>query len=126
MTTPTTPTFPDFPLHLGGHGATAVTDGPGHLRDLIEQLLFTGPGERVNRPGFGSGLLQLLFLPNSEPLAAATQAAVTGALAQWLGDRIQVRGVEVVANDATLEVTVRYTDLDTGQAQVETFSRGAP
>ena len=65
-----------------------------HIRDLIEQVLFTAPGERVNRPNFGSGLLQLVFAPNSDELAAATQFLVQGALQQWLGDLIQVEGVE--------------------------------
>jgi len=81
----------DFPFRLDGRGRTATSDRAGHLRDLIEQLLFTAPGERVNRPSFGTGLLQLVFLPNSEPLAAATQAAVQGALGQLLGDLIEVK-----------------------------------
>ena len=49
-------------------------------------MLFTAPGERVNRPDFGSGLLQLVFAPNSDELAGATQFLVQGALQQWLGD----------------------------------------
>ncbi len=116
----------DYPLHLDGHGRTAVTAADDHVRDLIEQLLFTAPGERVNRPTFGTGLLQLVFLPNSEPLAAATQAAVLGALTQWLGDRIDVRGVEVVAEDSVLHVTVRYAVSRTGQEEVAVFTRAVP
>ncbi len=58
----------DFPFHFDNRGRTADTDPDGHIRDLIEQVLFTAPGERLNRPTFGSGLKQLLFQPNSEEL----------------------------------------------------------
>jgi uncharacterized protein len=122
----TAPFFPDFPLHLDGRGHTATTDPDGHVRDLVEQLLFTAPGERVNRPTFGTGLLQLVFLPNSEPLAAATQAAVQGALAQWLGDVVAVEDVTVEADDEVLRVTVRYLVRRTQQRQVASFTRSVP
>jgi uncharacterized protein len=116
----------DFPFRLDGRGRTATTDGAGHLRDLIEQLLFTTPGERVNRPSFGTGLLQLVFLPNSEPLAAATQAAIQGALSQWLGDQVDVKEVTVEAEEALLRVTVRYLERRTQQLQVASFTRSVP
>lgn len=116
----------DFPFRLEPSGRTATTDPDGHVRDLVEQLLFTAPGERVNRPGFGTGLLQLLFLPNSEPLAAATQAAVRGALGQWLGDLVAVADVEVTADDAVLRVTVRYTVRRSQRQQVASFTRSVP
>lgn len=113
----------DFPLRIDGRGHTAAADIDGHVRDLVEQLLFTAPGERVNRPSFGSGLLQLVFLPNSEPLAAATQAAVQGALSQWLGDVIAVKDVEVDAVDAVLRVTVQYVVRRDQSAHEATFTR---
>lgn len=113
----------DFPFHLDGRGRTAATGADDHVRDMIEQLLFTAPGERVNRPTFGTGLLQLLFAPNSPELAAATQFLVQGALQQWLGDLIAVESVEVESDDATLTVRVRYTVLQTGQSQAAQFSR---
>jgi uncharacterized protein len=116
----------DYPFRLEPSGRTATTDPDGHIRDMVEQLLFTAPGERVNRPGFGTGLLQLLFLPNSEPLAAATQAAVRGALGQWLGDLVAVEDVEVTADDAVLRVTVRYTVRRSQRQQVATFTRSVP
>jgi uncharacterized protein len=115
-----------FPLQVGSLGRTGAADPERHLRDLIEQLLFTAPGERVNRPGFGTPLVQLLFLPNAEPLAAATRAAVEGALTQWLGELIQVRGVDAVADESVLRVTVRYAARRTGSEQVATFTRTAP
>ena len=113
----------DFPFRVDGSGRTATTDAAGHVRDLVEQLLFTAPGERVNRPSFGTGLLQLVFLPNSEPLAAATQAAVRGALSQWLGDVIAVEDVSATAVDARLEVVVRYVVRRTQERQTLVIDR---
>jgi len=98
----------DYPFHFDERGGTAAVDEEAHIRDMIEQVLFTNPGERVNRPTFGSGLLQLVFAPNSDALAAATQMSVQGALQQWLGDLIAVEAVEVNNVDATLEVKVQY------------------
>ena len=63
----------DFPFRIDKRGRTTVTGENDHIRDMIEQVLFTNPGERVNRPDFGCGLKRLLFMPNSQPLAAATQ-----------------------------------------------------
>src|SRR5512143_1097506 len=98
----------DFPFHFDARGRTADTTYEDHIRDLIEQVLFTAPGERVNRPTFGSGLLQLVFAPNSPELAATTQFLVQGNLQQWLGDLIEVQAVAVNADDAKLQVQVRY------------------
>lgn len=114
----------DFPFHFDGRGRTAETGTDEHIRDLIKQVLFTAPGERVNRPTFGSGLMRLVFAPNSDELAAATQFLVQGALQQWLGDLIQVDEVQVESEDATLRVTVQYTVRRTQQQQVARFTSG--
>lgn len=98
----------DFPFRFDGSGRTAMTGQDEHVRDLIEQVLFTAPGERINRPTFGSGLMQLVFAPNSDALAAATQVSVHGALQQWLGEIATVEGVDVLREDAALRVTVKY------------------
>jgi len=113
----------DYPFHMDGRGRTACTDQDDHIRDLIEQVLFTSPGERVNRPDFGSGLMQLVFAPNSDELATATQFMVQGALQQYLSDLIQVQNVKVESEAATLQVTVEYMVLRNQQKQVARFSR---
>lgn len=112
-----------FPFHFDGRGRTAQSGGDDHIRELIEQVLFTSPGERVNRPTFGSGLLQLVFAPNNDALAAATQLTVQGALQQWLGDLIQVEAVQVTSEDSSLRVLVQYVVLRSQQRQVAQFSR---
>lgn len=114
----------DHPFHIDGRGRTAGVDEDGHIRDLIEQVLFTAPGERVNRPTFGSGLHQLVFAPNSDELATATQYLVQGALQQWLGDRIVVEAVEVQSHETTITVTVQYIVRRNQQRQRAQFARG--
>jgi phage baseplate assembly protein W len=116
----------DYPLHFDQRGRTAATDPDDHLRDLIEQVLFTAPGERVNRPSFGCGLMQLVFAPNSDELAAATQFLIQGALQQWLGDQILVDTVQVDSVDSTLKVTIQYLVRRTQVRQVAVFQRGGP
>jgi phage baseplate assembly protein W len=114
----------DFPFHFDSRGRTAETAEEKHIRDLIEQVLFTSPGERVNRPDFGSGLMQLVFQPNSSELATATQFMVQGALQQWLGDLIQVESVNVESEESSLRVTVQYIILKNGQRKIAEYTRG--
>jgi phage baseplate assembly protein W len=116
----------DFPFHFDPLGRTAATGYDEHIRDMIEELLFTNPGERVNRPDFGSGLLQLVFAPNSPELAAALQFTVRASLQRWLGDVIDVQTLEVTSEDATLQIVVQYVVLRTGETRRETFERSAP
>jgi phage baseplate assembly protein W len=115
----------DFPFNFDGRGRTATTDDADHIRDMIEQLLFTAQGERVNRPDFGSGLLQMVFAPNSTELAAALQFTTQAALQRYLGDLIDLQQLEVTAVDATLSVTVAYVIRATQQQQLNTFVRSA-
>jgi phage baseplate assembly protein W len=114
----------DYPYQIDGRGRTASADPDEHIRDLIEQVLFSAPGERVNRPTFGSGLMQIVFAPNSAELAATTQFLAQGALQQWLGDLIQLEDVLVENVDSTLRVTVQYVVRVTQQRQVAQFTRG--
>jgi phage baseplate assembly protein W len=111
----------DFPFHMDTRGRTALTDQEDHIRDLIEQVLFTAQGERVNRPDFGCGLQQLVFAGNREELASATQMLVQGALQQWLAEVIRVEEVRVSGEDATLTITIRYRVHRSGEQQMATF-----
>ncbi|MEL6603897.1 MAG: GPW/gp25 family protein [Cyanobacteria bacterium J06614_10] len=113
----------DFPFHISAQQRTATTKGDEHIRDLIEQVLFTSPGERVNRPSFGSGLLQLVFAGNGDALATTTQFMVQGALQQWLGELIELEEVTVLQQDSTLRVTVRYRVRRTQARRVDRFER---
>jgi phage baseplate assembly protein W len=113
----------DFPVQFDRQGRTAAASADDHLKQLIEQVLFTAPGERLNQPTFGSGLLQMVFAPKSTELAAATQFLVQGALQQWLGDLILVETAAVDLGDGTLSVTVQYVVRQTQERQTTTLSR---
>ena len=116
----------NFPFGFDSRGRTASTDDADHIRDMVEQLLFTSPGERVNRPDFGSGLLQMVFAPNSTELASALQFTTQAAIQRELGDLISLQNLTVSAVDATLSVTVSYVITATGQSQTNSFTRSTP
>ncbi len=111
----------EYPFQFDGRGRTAATDDCEHIREMIEQLLFTNPGERVNQPDLGSGLLQMVFAPNSPELAAALQLTVQAALQRFLGDLINLQQVQVTAQDSALTVIVQYVLNQTQQGFTQTF-----
>jgi uncharacterized protein len=116
--------FLDHPFHFDPGARAATTYADDHVRDMIFQVLFTNPGERVNRPDFGCGLSRLVFMPNSDPLAIATQFMVQGSLQRWLADIIRVERVAVSSEEERLAVDVAYTRLDTGQRRQDRFVSG--
>jgi phage baseplate assembly protein W len=116
------PDYIDYPFDFDGTGRVARTDPDDHVKDMIYQLLFTNPGERANLPDFGCGLLQMVFMPNSQILAAATQVLVQGALQQWLGDVISVQQLDVSSVDERLEIDLTYVRRDSGQQVQVTFT----
>ncbi|MDT8321053.1 MAG: GPW/gp25 family protein [Xanthomonadales bacterium] len=113
----------DYPLHFSPLGRTAETDYEEHVRDMIEQFLLTGAGERVNRPDFGSGLLQLLFSLNSPELAATLKFTAQAGLQQWLGDVVEIRELEVSSEDSTVRVELEYYVIRTQQAGTLSVTR---
>jgi phage baseplate assembly protein W len=112
-----------YPFRIDGDGRTAAESDQEHIRHLIQQVLFTTPGERVNRPDFGSGLMQLVFGAPNDELLAATQFLIQGSLQQWLGDLIQVEAVEVHSQESSLTITVLYILRRSQQRQVAHFER---
>ena len=111
----------DVPFHLDGRGRTGVTGNDDHIRDLVFQVLFTSPGERVNRPDFGCGLKALVFAPASDAVAAATNVLVKGSLQKWLEVEIEVEDVAVEVVESELRVTVVYRRRIDRQRQVAQF-----
>lgn len=116
----------DDPLHLDARARTARTPEEDWLRDLVRAVLFTAPGERVHRPEFGSGALQLVFQPTSVEIATTVQFVVQGALQQWVGHLVEIAGVDVAASEDSLHITVSWTDRRTGRTRSETFEAGVP
>lgn len=98
-----------FPFGLTASGRVASTDLEGALHGRIEQVLFTAPGERVMRPEFGCGVRNLVFQPNNEVLAAATEFTVARALHSALSHLLMVNAVNVQAEQEVLRIEIVYT-----------------
>jgi len=113
----------DFPFHFDSRGRTATTGDDDHIRDMIEELLFTNPGERVNRSDFGSGIMQLIFAPNSPELAAALQFSMQATLQRWLGDLIELQALEVTSVDSTLSILIQYVVRRSNERKTAQFVR---
>ncbi|MGW7018091.1 GPW/gp25 family protein [Streptomyces decoyicus] len=114
-----------FPLRIDGTGRTASADPDRHIRDLIELVLLTEPGERVMRPDFGCGLRALVFAPLEDVMLTATRALVESQLRTWLDDVVVIDTVDTQPHgEAALMVTVGYRRLDgrPGTTQVVTPS----
>jgi hypothetical protein len=101
--------FFDFPFRIGGDGGVGRTDGEDHVRDMIEQVLFTNPGERINLPEFGCGLRKLVFAGNNEILRATVQFIISQNLNRWLGETINVEQVNVSSEEETLAIEIVYS-----------------
>jgi uncharacterized protein len=113
----------DYAYHLDVLGRTALADEADHVEEMIEQFLFTAAGERVMLPEFGSGLLQMVFGPNSPEVAVALQFGVQGGLQRWLGDVIEVRDLVVTSVEATLSVRIVYAIRRTKEVRTRVFER---
>ena len=114
----------DVPFHIDGRGRTALTDEARHLRDMLELLLFTNPGERVNRPDFGGGVRALVFAANGPELAAALRFNLQANLQRWLGDLLEIVDLATSSADSVLLVDLQYrvrgmTDVRAAQFQRE-------
>lgn len=112
-----------FPFSFDSRGRTASANDSDHIRQMIEQLIFTNPGERVNRPDFGSGVMQLIFAPNSPELAATVEFTLRSDLRRWLGDVIDVQSLDVQTSDSVLIVDLKYLVLLTSQQQAVRLTR---
>lgn len=112
-----------YPLRVEHNGLLAAAPDDDHIEQLIEQVLFTMPGERVNQPDFGTGLTRFVFADGSAEIISAVQLLVQGALQQWLGNLIQIQAVQVASQDTTINVAVYYVIKRTQQQRVSQFTR---
>ncbi|MFD5750776.1 GPW/gp25 family protein [Streptomyces sp. NPDC127033] len=115
-----------FPFRIDRRGRTGHAAYDDHVRDLIEQLLFTSPGERVMRPDFGCGLLDLVFTPNSPELASALELSVQASIQRWLGELIEVEALDVVSEENVVRVYLRYVVRATASRRDEVFEGSGP
>jgi Bacteriophage baseplate protein W len=119
-----------YPLRIdGGSQQAAQSPYAAHVEQMIEQILLTAPGERVDLPQFGCGLRQLVFAPMTEGLSASLTIQVTQALGRWLGGVIQVSSIDVATSaenaalePGTVQITVSYTLIDTQTSEQTTVT----
>jgi phage baseplate assembly protein W len=114
-----------FPFAISELGAPQVSPHLRTIREQVEQILFTIPGERVNRPSFGCGVQRLVFGGCSREVAAASEYVINVNLREFMGDVITVDAVRVTADaeQATLVVDLLYTVKTTGEERADSFSR---
>ena len=115
-----------FPYQFDARGRTAITDDDTHLRDLIEQVLRTCAGERVNLPSFGCGVPQMVFGPADDTVAATAQFLIQGSLQGWLAQNILVQNLTVTAQDSSLIINIVYLNRLTQEQRTASFSAPVP
>lgn len=115
----------DFPFHSNELGRIADADLDDHVRDQIFQVLFTDPGERVNRPQFGCGLRRLVFSPLNDVHLTATEFLAQGALQRALYDLIRVESVRITPEEDGCEVRVSYSLRSDGLSRTESYTATA-
>lgn len=114
-----------FPWQFDSRGRTAESADDDHIRQMIELLLLTNPGERVMRPDFGSGLMQLVFAPNSPELAATVEYTMQAAVQRYLGDVIALQRLTVTSEDSTLTILLEYIVRSTGERASLQLTQGS-
>ncbi|MGB3344294.1 MAG: GPW/gp25 family protein [Aequorivita sp.] len=97
-----------FAIDNGFGKLAEETDYDRHLMQMIKQLLFTNPGERINRPDFGCGIRRMVFAPNSDVSANLTQVIINQSLEKWMGTVIEVNEVNVKNVEEKLEINIVY------------------
>jgi len=98
-----------FGIDRGLGTMASENDFAAHVKQMILQVLFTNPGERINRSDFGCGIRRMVFAPNDDVTASLTQITILQALNTWLGSLIVVQDVNVHANNERLEIGISYS-----------------
>jgi phage baseplate assembly protein W len=120
------PPYLAFPFRVGDSGPE-LSDRSRHLREQIEQVLFTNPGERVFRPEFGAGVRTLIFEPNTSPLWTITRKRLIASLADALKGEVDPRSltIDVTGEEEKVFVTITYTLATLGHSEEQRFSVSA-
>lgn len=94
-----------------------------HVREQIEQVLFTNPLERVFRPEFGAGVQALVFEPNSPALQGLTRQRLLASLTLALQGEVDPKTlqVDVESEDEKLRILISYTLATINQAEQHAF-----
>lgn len=113
-----------FPFRIDDRGFPATSGRAALIGEQLEQLLFTIPGERVNRsPEFGCGIQRLLFAGASKESAAAAEYVVSTAIRRHLGELIQLDAARVTVDETAMYIDILYTVLDSGEELAASFEQ---
>ncbi|TKB25859.1 phage baseplate protein [Desulfopila sp. IMCC35006] len=98
-----------FPFTINAEGPL-TSSRADHVREQIEQLLFTSPKERVFRPEFGVGIRRLVFEPNNTALWNITHKQLLSSLAEALHGEVDSKTIEVSlqSQDSQLIILISY------------------
>ena len=110
-----------FPFQIDPLGFVAEASYADHIEQMIEQILFTRPGERVNLPEFGCGVQSLVFGSTSPELAVAVRSRIEASIQKWLPGVVQVEAVDISHTDSTLEIQLRYALTRTAERRTARF-----
>ena len=111
-----------FPFRLNSRGRSDTAGDERHVRGMLEMLLLTNAGERVNRPGYGGGLARLLFGPVSPELAVTLQQTLRAEVIQWLDDVVNLQDLDVAFDESRIVVTISYVLRSDGDLKTSQFS----
>lgn len=117
-----------FPFAIGEDGAK-TSARRAHVREQIEQVLFTVPGERWFRPEFGAGIRTLIFEPNNRPLWEVTKKRLESSLGEALAGEVLPESLRIAVegSDEKLLVVIAYTLATINHTErVEFLVEGAP
>jgi uncharacterized protein len=105
------------PVGPGPDGTVALSAGPVNVRECLELVLATEPGERLMRPSFGAGLGRFLYEPNTPATHRLIEERVVRSIARWEPRvRLEAVGVGVHPQDrAVALVEVVYRLVATGE-----------
>ena len=115
-----TQSYMRFPFEIDRDGAV-TSDRARHVREQIEQVLLTIPGERVFRPDFGAGARHLVFEPNDAALATVTEKRLRSSLAEALRGEVDPKTLRIEVTRPTdqpeaLFISIKYQLSAIGQA----------
>jgi phage baseplate assembly protein W len=103
--------YMNYPFKISGNGKISPANEEKHIKDLIEQILFTDPRERVNLPDFGCGLKSYIFAPNDRTLKTTLRLTIISSVQKWLSHLIIVEDVSVDVDEEELKISIKYTKI---------------
>ena len=113
-----------FPFRVGADGRMRqVQTLEDHVRDELVQLILTNPGERLFLPEFGGGVRRLVFENIDETTGSVAKAVLTHAISRWLATRVTLESLEVIVENETIDVDLKYRIAGTEDSRVLRFQR---